>query len=298
MEKYKAGLSKSRSGFLQKLEEVFKKKNINEAFYEELEEILIAGDVGIETTLKLISLLQLKAAEENVQCSEQLKDLLAGIIEKLVSKNIDYSLQAKPHIILMVGVNGSGKTTTAAKIAKLYLDQGKKVLLVAGDTFRSAAIDQIKFWSEKIGADLIKQLPGTDPSALYYDAMKSAQARDIDVVIGDTAGRLHNKENLMSELNKIYRVIGKNISGAPHEVLLVVDATTGHNALLQGEIFNKAAPLTGLVLTKLDGTARGGIVIGISDLLDIPVKYLGLGEKTDDLLPFEPKQFVEALLEK
>jgi fused signal recognition particle receptor len=200
-------------------------------------------------------------------------------------------------VILLVGVNGSGKTTSAAKLANLYRCEGKKVLMVAGDTFRAAAVEQLEVWAQRAGVDLIKQQAGSDPSALFFDAMNSARAREFDVVIGDTAGRLHNKFNLMEELNKIYRVIGRNIPGAPHQVLLVIDATTGQNAMTQAKSFNEALPLSGLILTKLDGTARGGIVVGIQDSLDIPVRYIGTGEKMEDLAPFNAEDFVNALMD-
>ncbi len=294
---YKRGLDKSKKSFIGKLEDLFKSNKLDDALYEELEEILISGDVGVETTQKIIESLRLTAIEQRISNGQELKSLLSVLINNMVDKQVSLAIKARPHIILLVGVNGSGKTTTAAKLAKYYKDQDKKVLMVAGDTFRSAAIDQIQAWSEKINVDLIKQKPGSDPSALYFDAIKAAQARNVDVVIGDTAGRLHNKENLMGELNKIYRVIGNNMPGAPHETLLVVDATTGHNALVQGKMFHETTPLSGLILTKLDGTARGGIVIGVSDQLDIPIKFIGLGEKLEDLSPFIANLFVSALLE-
>ncbi len=205
--------------------------------------------------------------------------------------------KGEPHVILLVGVNGSGKTTSAAKLANLYKQEGKSVLLVAGDTFRAAAIEQLEIWAERAGVELIKQQAGSDPSALFFDAMNSARARNIDLVIGDTAGRLHNKFNLMEELNKINRVVGRCQEGAPHQVLLVLDATTGQNAVAQAKSFNQSLPVSGLILTKLDGTARGGIVVSIQDSLGIPVRYVGLGEKMEDLAPFEPDQFARALLE-
>ncbi|OPZ71151.1 MAG: Signal recognition particle receptor FtsY [Firmicutes bacterium ADurb.Bin456] len=202
-----------------------------------------------------------------------------------------------PLVILLVGVNGSGKTTTAAKLANIHRRQGKRVLLVAGDTFRAAAIDQLQIWSERAGVEMIKQQPGSDPAAVFYDALNAARARRMEVVIGDTAGRLHTKTNLMQELEKILRVIGRSLPGAPHRVWLVIDATTGQNGLVQARQFNRSVAVDGLIVTKLDGTARGGIVIGIKEALDIPVRYLGIGEGIDDLVPFEASVFARALLE-
>ncbi len=295
---YKSGLARSKSGIIGSLASLFSSGELNEEFYEELEEILISGDVGVESALKLVEGLKEEAKKLKLKEREQAKELL---IEKLTSfmssDKTAAGLNQKPHVILLVGVNGSGKTTSAAKLANIYHQEGKKVLLVAGDTFRAAAIEQLEIWSERAGADLIKQQAGSDPSALYFDAMNSAQARDIDVVIGDTAGRLHNKFNLMEELNKVYRVIGRCIEGAPHQVLLVIDATTGQNAVAQAKSFNEAIPIDGVILAKLDGTARGGIVISIQDALGIPVRYIGTGEKMEDLVPFCAADFARALLE-
>ncbi len=298
IDKFKQGLKRSRSGFIGRLDGLFGGGELNEEFYEELEEILISGDVGVQTGIKLVEQLKSEAEERKIKEREKARELLYELIAALIAEEEARPEPAEPPlVILLVGVNGSGKTTSAAKLAHHYREQGKKVLLVAGDTFRAAAIEQLEIWSERAGVDLIKQESGADPSALFYDAMNAARARGIDVVIGDTAGRLHNKFNLMEELNKIYRVIGRIIPGAPHEVLLVIDATTGQNALAQAASFNESLPLNGIILTKLDGTARGGIVIGIRDSMQVPVRYIGTGEKMEDLAPFEAAAFTRALLE-
>ncbi len=295
---FKNGLARSKTGFIGRLGKLFSSGEVNDEFYEELEEILISGDVGVETTLKLVGELKEDAKNLKYQEREQVKSLLLEKLTNLLTSGREEPVASeKPHVILLVGVNGSGKTTSAAKLANLYRTAGKNVLLVAGDTFRAAAIEQLEIWSERAGVELIKQQPGSDPSALFFDAMNSARARDIDVVIGDTAGRLHNKFNLMEELKKVYRVVGRCLEGAPHQVLLVVDATTGQNAVSQARSFNEALPVSGLILTKLDGTARGGIVISIGDSLGIPVRYIGTGEKMEDLAPFDPALFARALLE-
>ncbi len=297
-DKFKNGLARSRSGFAGHLESLFTRGELNDDFYDELEEILVSGDVGIETSLKLVAELKDKANANKIRTAEDFRELLHNKILTILQTESDQSFQAeKPLVVLLVGVNGSGKTTSAAKLANLYKLEGKKVMLVAGDTFRAAAVEQLEIWAERAGVDIIKQQAGTDPSALFFDAINSAKAKGVDVVIGDTAGRLHNKFNLMEELNKIYRVISRSLPGAPHQVLLVVDATTGQNAMAQAKSFNDALPVNGLILTKLDGTARGGIVIGIRDALDIPVCYVGTGEQMDDLAPFDAELFLKALLE-
>ncbi len=299
IDKFKNGLSRSKNGFISRLDAILKDGELDQKFYEELEEILVTGDVGIETSMKIIEQLKEKVACSKIKNRDEFGTLFKDNIKALLSETQPpLRLNQKPYVILLVGVNGSGKTTTAGKLAHHYSSRGEKVMLVAGDTFRAAAVEQLEVWAERSGADIIKQQSGTDPSALYFDAVNSARARNVDVLIGDTAGRLHNKYNLMEELNKIYRVIDRTMPGAPHQVMLVVDATTGQNALAQAENFNKSLPLNGLVLTKLDGTARGGIIIGIQDKLGIPVCYIGTGEKIDDLAPFDPALFAEALLEK
>lgn len=298
IEKFKNGLLRSKSGFIGRLERLFGSGELNDEFYDELEEIMVSGDVGIATSLKLVGQLREDAGRLKLKAREETRELLRQNLINICAAEDATVLQIEPPlVILLVGVNGSGKTTSAAKLANLYRSEGKKVLMVAGDTFRAAAVEQLAIWAQRAGVDLIKQQAGSDPSALFFDAMNSARAREFDVVIGDTAGRLHNKFNLMEELNKIYRVIGRNMPGAPHQVLLVIDATTGQNAMAQAISFNEALPLSGLILTKLDGTARGGIVVGIQDSLDIPVRYIGTGEKMEDLAPFNAEDFVNALLD-
>ncbi len=297
LNQFKNGLARSKTGFINRLDALFNSGEINEEFYEELEEILVSGDVGVDTTIEIVGQLQEEVKDLKLRELEQVKELLLNkIIKKLSFEELKETAAPKNHVIMLVGVNGSGKTTTAAKLARLYKEQGKKVLLVAGDTFRAAAVEQLEIWAERAGVEIIKQQSGSDPSALYFDALNAANARGFDIVIGDTAGRLHNKYNLMDELNKIYRVVGRSVPGAPHEILLVVDATTGQNAIAQANSFNQALPLTGIVLTKLDGTARGGIVVSIQDKIGIPVKYIGTGEKMEDLAPFDPELFARALL--
>ncbi|MDW7728691.1 MAG: signal recognition particle-docking protein FtsY [Bacillota bacterium] len=298
LDKFKSGLARSKTGFIGRLDNLFGSGELNEEFYEELEEILVTGDVGVETSLKISSELREEAGRRKIKTREDFRLLLQDKISEILKSEPEDEIPAeKPLVILMVGVNGSGKTTSAAKLAHIYKNRGDKVLLVAGDTFRAAAVEQLEIWAERTGVEIIKQQSGSDPSALFFDAINSARARGVDVLIGDTAGRLHNKYNLMEELNKIYRVIGRNLPGAPHQILLVVDATTGQNAMAQAKSFNESLPLNGLILTKLDGTARGGIVIGIQDTLGIPVRYIGTGEKMDDLAPFDPILFTRALLE-
>ena len=297
LDRFKSSLARSKSGFISKLDGLFSSSNLDESFFEQLEEILVTGDVGIETSLKLTDQLKSEAKNLKLKDGKQFKALLFEKVTQILTPSSSPELpDVKPQVILLVGVNGSGKTTSAAKLAYLHKAAGKKVLLVAGDTFRAAAVEQLEIWAERAGVEIIKQQSGSDPSALFFDAMNAARAREVDVVIGDTAGRLHNKYNLMEELNKIFRVINKNMPGAPHQVLLTVDATTGQNALNQAKTFNQSLPLNGLILTKLDGTARGGIVIGIREALDLPVSYIGTGECMEDLAPFDPELFARALL--
>lgn len=298
IESFRSSLARSRSGFLDRLKDLIRGGELDAEFYEQLEEILISGDVGVETTLKLVEELKSDAVTLKVTDRTTFQSLMAQKISALLAApDGSVEITEKPLLILLVGVNGSGKTTSAAKLAAFYKNLGKKVMLVAGDTFRAAAIEQLEIWAERAGVELIRQHSGSDPSALFFDAINAAKARGIEVVIGDTAGRLHNKYNLMEELKKIYRVIGRNLPGAPHQVILVIDATTGQNAVAQAKSFNEALPLSGLILTKLDGTARGGIVLAIRDLLDLPVLFIGTGEKIEDLAPFDAEAFTAALLE-
>ncbi len=295
---FKKGLTRSKSGFIGRLDSLFGGGEIDEEFFEELEETLVSGDVGVQVSMKLVDQLREEVDKQKIKDREEARRTLREVIASMMDPG-GTLLEKKdePVVILLVGVNGSGKTTSAAKLAYLYRQNKQEVLLVAGDTFRAAAIEQLEIWSERAGVNLIKQKSGSDPAALFFDAMNSARSRGVDVVIGDTAGRLHSRYNLMQELNKIYRVVGRNMPGAPHQVLLVVDATTGQNAVAQAKQFNESLPVDGLILAKLDGTARGGIVLNIQDELNIPVCYIGTGEKLEDLVPFDPEQFARALLE-
>lgn len=297
---FKEGLSKTRTAFVEKVEELItRRKKIDEEFYEELEEILIGADVGVNTVMTLIDDLRAEVKKRKI---EQAADLQPILSEKLIGllKGDDHAeLRMAPEgqitVILFVGVNGVGKTTTIGKLAHKFKSEGKKVLMAAGDTFRAGAIEQLEVWGQRVGVDVIKQSSGSDPAAVMFDAVQAAKQRKVDVLLCDTAGRLQNKTNLMEELNKIFRVIQRELPEAPHEVLLVLDATTGQNALSQAKLFGEKSGVTGLVLTKLDGTAKGGIVIAIRNEMNLPVKLVGLGEKMGDLQQFDSEQFVHAL---
>ncbi len=297
--KFKNGLSKTRNGFVEKVEDLFSRtKKIDEEFYEELEEILIGADVGVHTVLDLMDQLREEVKEQKIEEPAKLKPILTEKIIELLEGDVSTEINMQTEglsVILFVGVNGVGKTTTIGKLAHKYISEGKKVMLAAGDTFRAGAIEQLEIWGERVGVDVIKHQAGADPAAVIFDALQSAKSKGIDILLLDTAGRLHNKVNLMQELNKIFRVIKREISDAPHEVLLVLDATTGQNALQQAKLFKESADVTGIALTKLDGTAKGGIVVAIRHELDIPVKLVGLGEKMDDLQEFDSAQFVHAI---
>ncbi|WP_409253674.1 signal recognition particle-docking protein FtsY [Bacillus sp. SCS-153A] len=299
--KFKDGLSKTRNNFTSKVNDlVARYRKVDEDFFEELEEILIGADVGFDTVMELVDQLKFEAKRRNIQDT---RDLQSVISEKLVEiyegddgASSELNIQEDTlTVILFVGVNGVGKTTTIGKMAHMFKEQGKNVLLAAGDTFRAGAIDQLEVWGERTGVPVIKHSEGSDPAAVIYDAVQSAKAKNADILLCDTAGRLQNKVNLMNELQKVKRVIEREIPGAPHEVLLVLDATTGQNALLQAKTFKEATDVSGIVLTKLDGTAKGGIVIGIRNELQIPVKFVGLGEKVDDLQPFDAEKYVYGL---
>jgi len=298
--KFKEGLAKTRSSLTEKVEDlIFRHKKINEEFYEELEEILIGADVGVNTVLDLMDELRSEAKAKRIEDAVDLKPILTEkIIDLLRDENSDQLLNLQENsltVILFVGVNGVGKTTTIGKLAHKLKQDGKSVILAAGDTFRAGAIEQLEVWGDRVGVDVIKHQAGADPAAVIFDAIQSAKSKKADVLICDTAGRLHNKVNLMQELNKIFRVIEREVPNAPHEVLLALDATTGQNALQQAKLFKESAGVTGIVLTKLDGTAKGGIVIAIRHELQLPVKFVGLGEKMDDLQPFDEEQFVNAI---
>jgi fused signal recognition particle receptor len=299
--KFKDGLSKTRNNFTSKVNDlVARYRKVDEDFFEELEEILIGADVGFDTVMELVDQLKYEAKRQNIQETSELQSVIS---EKLVEiyeggegASSELNIQEETlTVILFVGVNGVGKTTTIGKMAHMFKDQGKNVLLAAGDTFRAGAIDQLEVWGERAGVPVIKHSEGSDPAAVIYDAVQSAKAKKADILLCDTAGRLQNKVNLMNELQKVKRVIEREIPGAPHEVLLVLDATTGQNALLQAKTFKEATNVSGIVLTKLDGTAKGGIVIGIKNELQIPVKFVGLGEKVDDLQQFDAEKYVYGL---
>ncbi|MBU5444206.1 signal recognition particle-docking protein FtsY [Paenibacillus sp. MSJ-34] len=296
---FKEGLSKTSSALVGKVQDLItRRKKIDEEFYEELEEILIGADVGVNTVMNLIEDLRAEVKKRKIEEAAELQPILSEKLVELLRGDANNGLamnDAGITVILFVGVNGVGKTTTIGKLAHRFKQQGKKVLLAAGDTFRAGAIEQLEVWGQRVGVEVIKQQAGSDPAAVMYDAVHAAKQRGVDVLLCDTAGRLQNKSNLMEELNKIYRVIGREIPDAPHEVLMVLDATTGQNALSQARLFGEKSGVTGLVLTKLDGTAKGGIVVAIRQELNLPVKFVGLGEKMDDLQEFDSEQFVHAL---
>lgn len=295
--KLKEGLTKTRDQFVTKVEELLTgRRKIDEELYEELEEILIRSDVGVTTSLQLVQRLRQEVKKRKLSEAQELREVLKEEIADLLGDEVSLRFAEKgPSVLLVVGVNGVGKTTTIGKLAHYFKDEGKKVILAAGDTFRAAAIDQLEVWGQRAGVEVIKQREGADPAAVAYDAIQYAKTRGIDLVIMDTAGRLHNKVNLMEELRKVKRVIEREIQGAPHEVLLVLDATTGQNALQQAKLFQEVAGVTGIVLTKLDGTAKGGVVLGIQGEVKIPVKWVGVGEGMEDLRPFVPQDFANAL---
>ncbi len=297
-DKIKAGLAKTRDALSNTLGSIFSGfSQIDDDFYDELEESLILADLGVDTSLKAVSALRKSVREEHLKTPEEAREALKAIlVEMLNVGDTELDLSTKPSVILVIGVNGVGKTTTIGKIATQLVNQGKKVLLVAGDTFRAAAADQLEIWAERSGAAIVRQHEGADPASVVFDGIQAARARDVDVIIVDTAGRLHNKANLMNELNKISRIVNRELPEAAKEVLLVLDGTTGQNGLIQAKQFKEIAGVTSIALTKLDGTAKGGIVIAVADTLQIPVKFVGVGEKADDLMPFVAKDFVEALI--
>ncbi|HWQ27140.1 MAG TPA: signal recognition particle-docking protein FtsY [Chlorobaculum sp.] len=302
----KEGLTKTRDTFRDKLSFVTKgKTEVDDEFLEELENVLVAADVGVETTLDIVEAVTARSKSETYRSEDELNGMVMDEIRKLLAESghdhpvdFDAPLSAKPYVIMIVGVNGAGKTTSVAKLAHNYEKAGKRVVIAAADTFRAAAYEQLKIWADRAGVPIIGQGQGADPASVVFDSVSSAISRGSDVVLVDTAGRLHNKSHLMEELAKIMRVARKKIPEAPHEVLLVLDGTTGQNAVLQAREFTKFVNVTGLVMTKLDGTSKGGIVLSISRELNLPVKYIGVGEKIDDLQLFDRTKFVEALLEK
>ena len=292
----KSGLSKTRKLLSTDINELFTgKRKIDDELLEELEELLITSDIGVQTTMDLIQSISIKSSE--ISGPDQLKNILREKILELLNATMKPSqgIVAKPHVIMVIGVNGVGKTTTIGKLAARFSASGKKVIIAAADTFRAAAIEQLTIWADRAGVDIIKHKDMSDPAAVAYDGIQAAVARDADIVLVDTAGRLHTRKNLMEELKKIKRTISNKLPGAPHEILLILDATTGQNALSQAQLFNDALDVTGIALTKLDGTAKGGIVVSICNTLEIPLNYIGVGEKIEDLQEFDPAEFVNAL---
>ena len=297
-DKIKEGLAKTRDALSDSLGSVFSGfSEIDDDFYDELEESLILADLGVDTACKAVERLRKAVREKHLKTTEEARTALKEILVDMLNVgDTALNLTTAPSVVLVIGVNGVGKTTTIGKIATQLTRQGKRVLLVAADTFRAAAADQLEIWAERSGAGLVRQHEGADPASVVYDGIQAARAREVDVIIIDTAGRLHNKANLMNELNKISRIIDRELPAAARETLLVLDGTTGQNGLIQAKQFKEIAGVTAIALTKLDGTAKGGIVIAVADALQIPVKFVGVGEQADDLMPFEAKDFVEALI--
>ncbi len=299
-EKLKTGLSKTHQGFVEKIDRLLLgKKTIDQDLLDELEGLLFAADLGVRTSTQLIEGVQQGLKRGDLQDPDRIKEFIKEEILRIL-KSAEQPLsvnlaQTRPFVFMVMGVNGVGKTTTIGKIAYHYSSQGKKVLIGAADTFRAAAVEQLEVWANRVGADFIKQSKGSDPSAVAFDSIHAAKARDIDLVFIDTAGRLHTKVNLMEELKKLKRIVGRECPGAPHELLLVLDATTGQNAISQAKLFNEAVGVTGIAVTKLDGTAKGGILVGITEELKIPIRYIGVGEGLDDLKEFDASEFVQAL---
>jgi len=297
-DKIRNGLAKTRDQLFTRIEWAVKGKPIDEDAFDEIEEAMILADVGFETTQVFMAALKERWKRGQIKTSEDIGQAMREEVEAFL-KPVEASIpmnSTKPFVILTLGVNGVGKTTTIAKLANIYLNSGKGVILGACDTFRAAAVEQLEVWAQRMGIDVIKHAEGSDPAAVAYDATKAAKARGADLLILDTAGRLHTKANLMEEMKKIKRVVGKELDGAPHEVLLTIDATNGQNAIAQAKSFNDALQITGLVITKLDGTAKGGFVLPIAHLLKIPIRYVGVGEGIDDLIPFNAKDFAAALI--
>ena len=297
-DKIKAGLTKTRDALSNTLGGVFSGfSQLDDDFFDELEESLILADLGVDTSVKATDKLRAAIKEQHLKTPEEAKAALKEILVGMLSVGShELDLATKPSVVLVIGVNGVGKTTTIGKIASQLKSQGKKVMLVAGDTFRAAAADQLEIWAGRSGADIVRQHEGADPASVVFDGIQAAKSRNVDVILVDTAGRLHNKTNLMNELGKISRIVERELPGCSREVLLVLDGTTGQNGLIQAKQFKEFAGVTAVALTKLDGTAKGGIVIAVSDSLQIPVKFIGIGERSDDLMPFDPREFVEALL--
>ncbi len=298
-DKLKQGLLKTKSAIVGKIDGLFKKfTKVDEELFDELEELLISADIGVNTTMEILDILRDVVKEKKIKDPEQVKSELFDILKSMIGEHEPLNLSTTPSVILVIGVNGVGKTTSIGKIANELKKNGKKVVVCAADTFRAAAAEQLTVWCERAGVDIIKQGAGADPASVVFDAINAVKSRRADVLIIDTAGRLHNKKNLMEELAKIDRVIGRELPQSSKETLLVLDATTGQNAVIQAKEFKDASKITGLVLTKLDGTAKGGIIISIRKELGIPVKFIGVGEKIDDMKPFDAKEFASALFEE
>lgn len=296
--KLRSGLTKTRENIAKSFDNVFGPSEIDDDFYEELEELLIMSDIGVTTTQKILDDLKDKVKEQHIKSASQCRDVLMdSITEQMTLPDDAYYFEKGRAVILVIGVNGVGKTTSIGKLAAIYKSEGKKVMMAAADTFRAAAGEQLTEWAQRAGVDIIKGADGQDPASVVFDAVKSAKARNVDMLICDTAGRLHNKKNLMEELKKIHRIIDKEYPEASMETLVVIDGTTGQNALLQAREFHEAAEATGIILTKLDGTAKGGIAVAVQSELNIPVKYIGVGEGIDDLQRFDPEAFVKAMFE-
>ena len=298
-DKIKEGLAKTKKAMANTLDAIFIGGELDDDFYEELTDCLILADMGVGVATKAVERLRQYAEYKGLETTEEARAYLKLILaDMLYVGDAALQLETKPSVVLVIGVNGVGKTTTIGKIATRMVNEGKKVLLVAGDTFRAAAADQLEIWAERSGASIVRQHEGADPASVVYDGIQSAKAKDVDVILIDTAGRLHNKQNLMNELNKISRIVDRELPGCSRETLLVLDGTTGQNGLIQAKTFKEIAGVTAIALTKLDGTAKGGIVIAVADELQIPVKFIGVGEKAEDLMPFEGMPFVDALLEE
>ena len=297
IKKLRESLSKTRNSMMGQISELFVANEITDELWADLEAILIQADVGMDTTLYLVERVRARVEQGRIKRADQVRDVLKSELRDLITSNTPLQLDTKRllTVVMIVGVNGSGKTTSAAKMAYYYIHQDKKVILAAADTYRAAAIDQLKIWGERAGVMVIAHQPGSDPGAVVYDAMKSALARKIDLALIDTAGRLHTKFNLMKELEKLHSITRKQVHAAPHESLLVLDATTGQNALSQAKHFKDSAKITGVILTKLDGTAKGGVVFAIHRELGVPVRFVGVGEKIDDFQPFDADEFIEGL---
>ena len=298
-DKIKEGLAKTRAAFTNMLNDVFENADaIDDDFYDELEETLILADLGMDTVTKLMEELRRRVENRGLSTTEHVKFNLKLILNEMLNQgSTELNLSTTPSVVLVIGVNGVGKTTTIGKIATRLVKEGKSVMMIAGDTFRAAAADQLEIWAGRSGATIVRQHEGADPAAVVFDGLQSAKAKGVDVILIDTAGRLHNKQNLMNELNKITRVVDRELPDAAKEVLLVLDGTTGQNGLIQAKQFKEIAGVTAMAITKLDGTAKGGIVIAVSNALKIPVKFVGVGEKAEDLMPFNAKEFVEALIQ-